>query len=107
MLLNNFFPEQADFITLRRMQTFKDMVSFTEQELKDWDVKVTGGNVQWNTKACPVDFDVSDAISDLIGETLKSMDGGKQLTANHMSLYEKFVEKTVPATNGKAEKVPA
>lgn len=100
MLLNGFFPEQSDIVTLQRMQNFKERISLTDEELDSWKITTVNGTFRQEVDAAPVEFEVGEVLHGKITEILKAMNAESRLTVAHISLYEKFVERTAPASNG-------
>ena len=95
LIVPALLPDKEDFLTLRILRKLREELSFTEEEHKKFKIKVDGTQVYWDKKADddPKDIEFGDIATKLIVEKLKSMNEKKELTADHISLYEKFVEK--------------
>ena len=96
-------PKEGDYTTLTVIRKAQEMLSFTEEEMAKYNFKTVGGTdaegkptqqTQWDDKAEQVtDLRLGAKAISLIGEALEKLDKDKKLTPQHMSVYEKFVEK--------------
>ena len=95
----SILPEEANFITLKIIRDLQDEMSFSEKEIKDYDIKTQLNNGRamtgWNgegekaVKKCKI----GEKAEDLIREELEKRNKESKLTANLFTLYEKFVIK--------------
>ena len=95
--LTSLLPTQGDFITLKRVQEFKDKLIFTEEEVKKYEIKLVpvGEDKEqwrWNDPKYETEIEVGETIKDIIVEKLKNMDKEKTLETKDLSLYEKFIK---------------
>jgi len=93
LIVPTLLPDKEDFLTLRILRKLKEDLSFTEEEHKKFKIKVEGQQIFWDPKSPAKDIEFGDIATKLITEKLKSMNEKKELTNDHISLYEKFVEK--------------
>ena len=114
LLLLGLLPEKSDFTTLKIVMELRAALSFSEQEHKDFKIKEVPGEdgkgsfVQWEQEADkPKDISIGTVARDIITKALKDLDTKKQLTVEHMSLYERFVVQPTSPNGIAAEAVPA
>ena len=94
LILPALLPSKEDFLTLRILRKLKEDLSFSEEEHKKLKFRQEDTQIFWDTKsATEKDIEFGDIATKLIVEKLKSMNEKKELTTEHISLYEKFVEK--------------
>ena len=85
-------PQEANFLNLKIIKDIQDVVSFTEEDFKEFDIKQTDGMITWNAKGTEEkEISIGEKATDIIVEALKELNKDKKLTANHYSLYVKFV----------------
>lgn len=95
LVLLNLLPAEGNIVTLRVVQQLRMELSFSEEELSAAEVVEEGGQVRWNRATAMgivKDVTIGDAARGLIVDTLKGLNDKGELTAGHISLYEKFVE---------------
>lgn len=99
--LLSVLPKEGSFITLRIVNDLRKSVGFTEEEIKEFELREADGRVTWNSAAeTPRDIPIGEKATDVIVEALKDTDKRKALNASTFALYERFVE---GATNGNQE----
>jgi len=85
-------PQEANFLNLKIIKDIQEAVSFTEKDFKEFDIKQTDGKITWNAKGTEEkEISIGEKATDIIVEALKELNKNKKLTANHYSLYVKFV----------------
>ncbi len=90
--LLNILPEQGDFITLKIVRKLRESLSFSEEEIKAIDLRQENQRIFWNTSVDPMkDVEIGEKATDIVIESLKKLNEQKQLTAQHINLYETFV----------------
>ena len=95
LMLLNMLPQKGDIVTLRTVNEYMQKIGLNEEEIKLYEiVQQEDGRIKWNSKYNDrtVDISFGDIITNIIANELKEVDKKKELTGNHMSLYEKFVE---------------
>ena len=93
LILLNVLPKEGDYTTLRIVRDMQAELSFSEEEHAALAFKQDEGNVQWKHDAdTPKSIEFGEKAVDIVCETLKKLDADKKLTAQHMGVYEKFVE---------------
>jgi hypothetical protein len=97
LMLLNVLPPEGDLRTMRIVHDLRMALALSQQEMTDWGVenqvdeagKPTG--VIWDdAKVQDAEIDVAGEKTALIVEALKKLDSEKKLTAQHLSLCEKF-----------------
>ena len=90
MLIQVLAPVQGDITRLRQMREFRERLSFTDEEIKEFGIKPDGDNVSWeNAKA--VRFDITPEFQQIIKAQLVKLNKMEQLIQDHVPLYEMFV----------------
>ncbi len=88
----NLLPQQGNFVTLKLLRELREALSFTDEEVEKFKVKVANERITWdNSATVDREIEIGSTMTTLIAETLRKLDKAKQLTNAHMSLYEKFV----------------
>jgi len=91
--LGAILPAKGDMVTLTIRQDIIEKTKITQKEIKDWGVKVEGQAMTWDKeKVKEINVDFTDAEKELIKKQLKEMDGKKELTPEHISIYKKFMD---------------
>ena len=87
-------PKEGNFTTLKVLRDLQMKLSFTEEEFKEFEVKQEGDQIRWNPQTGneEKEIEIGEKATDLIINSLKELDKENKLGAQHMSLYEKFVE---------------
>jgi len=94
LLLLNILPQEANFITLKIVRNLRNDLSFSEEEHKKYKFVETEGRVNWNPAEDQFkEVHVGEKATDIIVEELEKLDKDKKLTMEHLSLFEKFIEK--------------
>lgn len=88
-------PQEANFVTLQVVNKLKEALSFSEGEIKDLELTEnpeTNG-ITWKQEADKSkDVEIGEKATDIIVEALEKLDKDKKLTAQFMTVYEKFVK---------------
>lgn len=93
IMVLNILPAEGNFVTLKIIGDLKSALSFTEEELKSFEIKEDGGRVTWNqTAKQEAEISVGPKATSVIAEALEKMDRENKLTVDHLSIYEKFVD---------------
>lgn len=96
LVIQNILPQAANFTNLKLMRVAREALSFTDEENKALEFKPAedgGGNIQWKPDVVAErEIVIGEVVTLMIVEALKKLDEDKQLTNEHFSLYEKFVE---------------
>ena len=89
--LLQILPQQGSFVTLRIVNDLQNTLGFTENELKENNIKQTDdGRTTWDSNS-EKEIPIGEKATEMIAEALKELDEGKKLQSQHYTLYEKFV----------------
>jgi hypothetical protein len=87
-------PESGDFLTLKVMRLLRESLSFDEEEMAHYGFEERDDRLYWDDDKAEEtrDFEFGDRQNELIVTALKKLDSSKQLTDEHFSIFEKFVQ---------------
>jgi hypothetical protein len=98
--IQRILPQETNFLTLKIVNSLKQSLSPSEEELKEFDVKpevdsegrVTG-RITWNELGKEErEIEIGEKATDLIVESLKKLDKENKITNEHYTIYEKFIK---------------
>jgi hypothetical protein len=93
IVLLNVLPRQGDMATVRIVRDLQNSLAPSEDEFKEFEIKQEGTQYSWNEKGmAPKEIKIGARARQIVVDALTTMDKAKQLTADHLSVYEKFVE---------------
>ncbi len=91
-LLANY--KEGSFLTFNTLKKLRAKIGFTENEVKEFELKEENGQYSWDIKGNePVEIEISEMEDTLISDTLIQLDKDEKLTPLHLTLYEKFINK--------------
>jgi len=94
LVLLSVLPEQGDFTTLKVIRAFRESLSFSEEEHKEYKFVQEGMQVRWNDKADQnKEIEIGEKANDIVVLALSKLNEEKKLKMEHFVLYEKFIEK--------------
>ena len=97
LMLLGILPAEGDITTVKVIRKLREDLSFSEDEHKKYNIKVTpqdNGNatIDWDeTKEEPKDIKIGMKARDVIVTSLEKLNTDKKLTEQHIDLYERFV----------------
>ena len=97
-VLLGVLPPEGNFATLRIVRDLGKNLSFSEEEIKDYSIKIGVNNgvstAKWDVVKGNVAKEIKsgEMATQLIVDQLKKLDKEKQLKPTMMTVYEKFVE---------------
>ncbi len=87
---------KCDFTALKLIREGREALSFTDEENGKLGFVQNGANLSWNPIASQevggVEIDFSETMVSIIKDMLTKLNDDRQLTENHFSLYEKFIQ---------------
>ena len=93
LLILSILPKEGNILTLRIVRDLAREVGFSEEELKDWEIKQEGNNVSWNSqKVVSKDIKIGDAAKKVISDEMKKLEKENKLQITYLDLFEKFTE---------------
>ena len=93
--LLQILPKEGDFITLKVLRDLGSVLGFSEEDHKKYKIVQNGDRVTWDNGKEEKDgseLEIGEKATEIIKEALLNMDKEKKLQANHMSVYEKFIQ---------------
>lgn len=94
LMLMSVLPAQGDITTLKIVQELKLAIGFSEEELEEHSIVFGGERVDWNPESNEYvkDIPIGPRAMSVIVEELERRNEAKELTADYISLYGKFME---------------
>lgn len=91
--LLGLLPKEGDITMLRLIRDAQQALAFSEEEIAAAEITTESNRTQWNPeKAVEKEIAFGDATKGIIVDALKKLNEAKQLTINHLPLYERFVD---------------
>lgn len=93
IILSNILPVEGDFRTMKTIQQLRDALLFNEQEVKRFQVKTEAQQITWDaSKPTEVEIAIGELATEVIVDRLRELDKEKKLSADHLPLWERFIE---------------
>lgn len=93
LIAQTLLPKEGSFINMRLVRKAKEALSFTEEEVKAGNFRQVDGQTMWDNGKIPdLDIDLGEVATSLIVAELKKLSETNKLTAENLTVYEKFVE---------------
>lgn len=97
LMLLGLLPREGNVLTLKIVRDLKSVLSFSEEEIKEYELKSPTDNPNvftWKKEANTVTAEVKigEVAHSIIVEALKKLNDEKKLTEAHISIYDKFVD---------------
>ena len=83
-------PEKGDMVTIKVLRRLREALAPSEKEIEQYDLRSKDWQIQSGQGVC--DVDITETQRGIIVDALKDADSKKQLTVQHISLWEKFCE---------------
>ena len=92
LLLINMLPEKGNAVTLRIVSQLRERLSFTEADIKKYDIVAEGEQVRWNIEQAEeeAEIKIGAVAHKVIVDTLTELDTNEELELQHLSLLDKF-----------------
>ena len=92
MQLLTLLPAEGNIVTLRVVRALQAELSFSEQEIADFGISLSGERATWDVaKARDKDVQIGPAAMKLIVEALTKANEAGKLHIAYLPLYERFV----------------
>jgi hypothetical protein len=93
LLLLEMLPKAGNLTTIKLLRVAKEDLSFNDKENKALKFVQEEGMLNWDPAAGDIEkeIEIGEIITELIITELKRMNEDKELTEQHISLYEKFI----------------
>lgn len=93
LVLLQILPREGDFTTLMISRELRESLSFTESEHKTLNFRHEGNSLRWDVKTdMEKEYEFGRKATDIIVESLKTLDEQKKLTDDSFSIYKKFID---------------
>lgn len=92
LILLQILPQEGDITTLKIIRDLLDSLSFTEEEHKQYNIRVEDKQFVWDNEGEPKDIPIGERASDVISNAFKKLNKEKKLRIEHMELYERFTK---------------
>ncbi len=92
--LLQILPAEGDFSTLKILRELQEKIGFSEEDHKKFKIVKTDNLVQWDPKegVKEVEIELGEKAKEIVKESLLNLDKEKKLKAEHIPLYEKFIQ---------------
>ena len=90
--LMGILPAETNYVTLKIVNDLKSELSFSEEELKEYEMRFEDSMVYFNpVKSKEKEIKIGEKATDIIIEALNKLDKDNKVNDNNISLYEKFI----------------
>ena len=90
IMILGVLPKQSDFVSMKIIDDLQRAVGFSQGELDKYNIKNhPNGSVSWD-KTFDKEIKVTMRAAEIIKENLIKLSETKMVTAQHLSIYEKF-----------------
>ena len=88
-------PKEANYATMKILNDLRMNLSYTEDELKKWDIDVNQETqmVSWDEDG-EADIPIGEKATGIIVDELRKLDTENKLTSFSMPVYELFIPTT-------------
>ena len=95
LLLLGVLPKEGNYTTLKILDELRMNLSYTEDELKEWDIDVNQETqmVSWDEDG-EADIPIGEKATGIIVDELRKLDTENKLTSFSMPVYELFIPTT-------------
>ena len=90
LLIISMLPPQGDITMLKQFREFREILSFSDDERKEFGLESSGDDIKW-VSSKPVTKTIPSPFMEIIKEALNALNRKKQLTEDHIPLYDLFV----------------
>lgn len=91
LTLVNLLPEKGNFETMKLIESLRDTLYPSPEEVEKYAIKQEGNNIRWNeegAKGIPVKL--TKAQKELLKKSLDELDEKEELTFAHYAVFKKF-----------------
>jgi len=93
LFLLALLPQKEDMNILKIVRDLKGSLSLSEEEYKEFGVKVENDRTSWNKKGQEErEIPIGEVAMSVCVDSLKRANKEKILTEQHISLYDKFIK---------------
>lgn len=93
IMLLEVLPKEGDSLTLKIVRKLRETLSFTEEELREYEMRQEGGQIMWNDKGAAYEKDVhmGREAFNIVCETLMKRKEKGDFSEEHMDVYRRFL----------------
>lgn len=88
----SILPAEGNFATLKVLRKLREMLSLSQEEIKEYNAKQVGEQITWNNGVKTTEMEFGDFDAEMIRKALKKLDDEEKLDERHYSIYEQFLE---------------
>ncbi len=96
LLIQSLIPKEATYAHLKLIRVAREALSFTDEEVKLLNIREVGSGpekrIEWDKTVEEKDITIGETVTGMIVAELKKMDSAGKLTADFVSIYEKFLQ---------------
>jgi hypothetical protein len=89
--LLGILPEKGNLLTIKIVSELRDNLSFSEKELKDWNIKTKENAIRWSDKAEKKEVRFGEQATEIVVKALKDMDEKEELIQADIALWDYFL----------------
>ena len=89
--LLGILPEQGNLLTIKIVRALREELSFSEEEHKEFNVKITDDRITWDPSAKEKEITFGDLAKEMIEKRLRELNEKDELTVADIALWEKFI----------------
>ena len=89
--LLGILPQEGGFSTMKALTELRGNLYTTEAEVKKFGIEQDETKITWKENGT-AEIAIGEIMTALIVKRLETLDKEEKLTANHLSLWEKFIE---------------
>jgi hypothetical protein len=90
-LLLQILPSEGNFATMSLIENFQEILYPTEQEVKEYAIKMEDTVIKWNEKAIEEkEFELSDSMLEFILDIFKKQSDDNKLNFRYYMIYKKI-----------------
>jgi hypothetical protein len=88
-------PKEANYATMKVLNDLRMNLSYTEDELKKWDIDINEETnmISWKEDG-ERDIPIGEKATGIIVDELRMLDSQNKITSHTMPIYEKFIPVT-------------
>ena len=99
LIVLGLLPTEGDITTIRTLTELRTALQPSAEEVESWEIRSEDNQIFWNQDAEEsVDIKVNAVAKMVIVAALNTLNTEKKLTADHLDVYELFVEEKEDAT---------
>ena len=85
-------PKEENYLTYKMITDLKMKLSFSDDEYKKCGITVLpDGRVTWKNGKITKEIEIPDVIMVMVKAKLESIEKGKKINEDNVSLYERFI----------------